>query len=634
MEFFQQFYSSGTAKIINIIILLLFFIALYRLFKYLKILNNEKDNLLELKKFVESEELKTVDDFAEKIRYLNKNSVVTNRLSTIVELYYDNAEFNYEVFEKVNNKFPLKISNFAFLVSTILISFGLLGTIIGLSSSLSEIKATMEFKSISYFKEKLELILSGMYTAFSTTILGILCTLVLLFALTLLRKYYTNLSTEIDSYFNTTIAKYYIKRKSEYNYTHLIESITNFTRTIIENITALTTQNKDVTKGIVQATQNIADNNETLIGVFEKLRYSIQELLDTNKIDDLKNYQDQIRIAFKDNNQISEKLKGSAESISKKTSENIEKINSLVETIKEQNKMLNSNLDKNDENYKKLETFVDNLKEINENNKNDRSEIKNNIDILTDNFNTLITNYKDTNEKIDNSINIKLINEINNANKKLNDSIDGKVKEINDKVLTVIDNFNKCLTTISDTTKVELEKNTNLYKNSLDDIKKIYDDLQTKSQENLLKNIDENNNKILDKFEEDFNNINKKQEELINSGYSLLFTNIDKLINEKFSAIDKSQVNNDINIDTDQENKTIEAKEIDEKQIDNTEIKENQATEEIKKADLEDENNKFNAALIQLFNKQQEILQEINNNLIKLNNKSIFNFIKNLFFRK
>lgn len=632
MEIFSQFTSTPVATYINLIILLLFVIALSRFLKYHLTLKKEKKGLDHLRDIISKDESLTKEDLLIVTDKLNNETVVYKRLRTILELNRDNAELSYEIIEKINEKFPLKISNYAFLISSSLISLGLLGTIIGLSYSLSEIQGAMSFKSITDFKGDLESILAGMNTAFSTTILGLVFTLILLFILTYLRRFYNNLSLETDSYFNTTIAKFFIKQKSEYNYNSLIKSVTE-----------LTNQNKEVAKNFIGATENISDSQNVLIGVFENLRNSIQKIFTANNIEDLHKYQEQIRLALENNNQISKNLKDSSESIAKKTTENIEKITKLVETIEKQNTIVQNDLDQNRINYSKIEVFVEKLEELNSTYKKDRTEIKNNIETISKKIEYLIPQLNNAISGIKKAINEGLIQEITKSNQEVN-------QKVSEKILQVTNNINELTNSFGQLNKKIEEGINKVYKNTAEEIVKNLDTIQSKYEE-LFKNnfsnneenikgitasLQVNNDKIIVDIESNFKNIQEKQMELINSGYSMLFTSIDKLIKEKYDELILSKVNNasknneekNINNEFIKDKESIEKIKIDES------IKNNQDYEEkLNEENKTKESNIINEELIKLFNRQQVLLEAINENLIKLNKKSIWNFLKNIFSR-
>ena len=84
-----------------------------------------------------------------------------------------------ELINQVNEKIPLPTAHLARNVVGSLILLGLMGTIIGLSVALGEMSSSVDQFELEALKDRLSAILSGMNTAFSTSVTGLVLTVVL-----------------------------------------------------------------------------------------------------------------------------------------------------------------------------------------------------------------------------------------------------------------------------------------------------------------------------------------------------------------------------------------------------------------------------------------------------------------------
>ena len=168
------FFSGLLSKFINSSIIILTVFAFFRIVYANSKLKKEKKNHLAFVEIIKAHLIdKNLENIIEK---LNNNKIIGvsyNRFYALYTQKINNVKIDLESINSVNKSNGLPSYYIPFFISNILISFGLLGTIAGLAMSLSVISGALTVEDLKVMQNSLVEVLSGINTAFSTTIMGI-----------------------------------------------------------------------------------------------------------------------------------------------------------------------------------------------------------------------------------------------------------------------------------------------------------------------------------------------------------------------------------------------------------------------------------------------------------------------------
>jgi len=282
-------FFSGTpsSEIINIIILSLFFIGFLLVRRSKKIIKRENkalDNLQMLfKNAIQQEE--TVEDVL-KMDEFNHYASITDAVKSA-----NNFSENPELMDEcVKNACPSRTS-WGKYIAGILIIFGLIGTIVGLSEAILEMQNILSGMGNNVtrntFQEIIAKILKSldfMETAFSTTLCGFIFFIVLSFIDHLYQTSYDKFSKKLDQFVSNLMIPYFTPKKEESNLTEIAKtlkiSVNGFIQ-VSENISALVAKVMDnqetfmsLGQGLQSTTIDAANSQKTL----EKYYQNIEQL--------------------------------------------------------------------------------------------------------------------------------------------------------------------------------------------------------------------------------------------------------------------------------------------------------------------------------------------------------------------
>jgi hypothetical protein len=178
-------FSTPQASFINFLIIVLFFYAAIRLLFLWISFSTESKKLKLLSE--ESEKLESLDLYMVKLLGVcHGKGTLYKRLFEISKIYEKSRSVPLEIFEHINVTHRFEESESVKRISGILILLGLLGTVIGLSFSIVDIKKAFAGFAGGELDKLIRTItdfMGNMETAFSTTMVGMGTTLILLLLL-------------------------------------------------------------------------------------------------------------------------------------------------------------------------------------------------------------------------------------------------------------------------------------------------------------------------------------------------------------------------------------------------------------------------------------------------------------------
>lgn len=502
------FFSGLLSKFINSSIIILTVFAFFRIVYANSKLKKEKKNHLAFVEIIKAHLIdKNLENIIEK---LNNNKIIGvsyNRFYALYTQKINNVKIDLESINSVNKSNGLPSYYIPFFISNILISFGLLGTIAGLAMSLSVISGALTVEDLKVMQNSLVEVLSGINTAFSTTIMGILGSVIVIYKLNRSKKLYTIVLEEINSFFLTDIRKiFYEEEEKEVNYSELLK----------QNLKL----NNEIADKLVSASKAVSSQNENLIAFSATLKKSLLEVIEPFK--NIKVFQEEILGAISTYKNIAESIGDGSTKIVDKTDSIVDRLTNMIEQLKIQHSDVSTVINKNSE--------------------------------LSNDFNKVITKIDDTITKLNTSFESlsKGINEVNKLSVNNMAQLDVSLKNVKEIQVGLLNEFAKNAESYFKQITENVEKNDLALKQSLDNFEAAYqknydgiNEVSVNAITNIQVMVQNNFNVILENYQKLAEENKKTQEEIINKGFTLIISKFEQVLETLDKKIDTIKITED-----------------------------------------------------------------------------------------
>lgn len=502
------FFSGWLSKLINYSIIFLTLFAFIRIMVANRRLKNERKNHLSFVKIIKEHLIdKNLEAIVDKINNQKITGVSYNRFNSLYSQKTSNVKVDLESIDSVNKSNGLPSYHIPFFISNILISLGLLGTIAGLAMSLSVISDALTVEDIKVLQHSLIDVLSGINTAFSTTIMGISGSVIVIYKLNRSKKLYFNILDEINGYFLTDIRKlFFEEEEKEIDYSELLK----------QNLKL----NNEIAEKLVIASKAVSSQNENLIAFSATLKKSLLEVIEPFK--NIKVFQEEILGAISTYKNIASSIGEGSNKIVDKTDLIIQSLTGMVEQLKLQHTDVSTVINKNSE--------------------------------LSNDFNKVINKINDTITQLNTSFGslTKGINEVNKLSVNNMAQLDVSLKNVKEIQVGLLNEFAKNADAYFKQITENVDKNNLEFKQSLENLQATYqknydgiNDVSVNAITNIQVMVQNNFNVILENYQKLAEENKKAQEEIINKGFTLIITKFEQVLTTLDKKIDDIKINTD-----------------------------------------------------------------------------------------
>ncbi|MCX6170618.1 MAG: hypothetical protein NTX65_14855 [Ignavibacteriales bacterium] len=264
----QFFFASPTSIFINIFIIIIASYAFIRVIQlYIKILNSKKEFTKLVCSVDEGIGKVPIVNFASYLTVMEEGSILYKRLYEFHKIRLSGKELSIDIVDSVVSTIPLPGAMSAKKVSGILVLLGLLGTIVGLSQSILPMRELLVQKDVEAITNSMISFLSGMSTAFSTTLLGIISTLLVLFILFFYEKHKNSLEESFERLIVGKIIPAYSFVKSRDD----LDDIKHIMTDISTTLTGVVQQTVKTNENTRELYQNLFDSVASLTKVIREV---------------------------------------------------------------------------------------------------------------------------------------------------------------------------------------------------------------------------------------------------------------------------------------------------------------------------------------------------------------------------
>lgn len=415
----EFFYNNPVSLTVNLIIVALLIIVILSLLRSYLNLRKEAEVLITLRDEIEALGKKTsLGRIWKVIQNLDPVSVIAVRMKHLYEIREKDGQLNIEMVNSIRENNPLPFPAFAKNLGGSFVLIGLIGTIIGLSLALGEMSSSVQElgASLGDLTEKLNGILAGMNTAFSTTATGLLATFVVLVLNYVYARQYDRMSEEIDTYFAKDILSLVQPIKPD-----------NAMQRVVETLQENLKNSRVLSDRLVKTTDNATSQYDALLGVANSFEKGSQNII--THFDETTRVQQEIKALTERFTKIAANIDENAQAFSEKYIKIMQKMQSLVEHNSEYQIAIGNLVDDGQDNRQVLNQLTrqmsENTKEfttINQSLKISINEIQVNYNKTNEQLNELLTNvinsiqetHAKTQEKIDKLME-NLINDLNSG---------------------------------------------------------------------------------------------------------------------------------------------------------------------------------------------------------------------------
>lgn len=499
------FFSGWLSIFINLSIISLTIFAFFRIVYANSKLKNERKNHSEFVKIIKEHLIdKNLESIIEKINNQKIFGVSYNRFNSLYSQKTSNVKVDLESINSVNKSNGLPSYHIPFFISNILISLGLLGTIAGLAMSLSVISGALTVEDIKVLQHSLIDVLSGINTAFSTTIMGISGSVIVIYKLNRSKKLYFNILDEINGYFLTDIRKlFFEEEEKEINYSELLK----------QNLKL----NNEIAEKLVIASKAVSSQNENLIAFSATLKKSLLEVIEPFK--NIKVFQEEILGAISTYKNIAASIGDGSTKIVDKTELIVQNLTNMIEQLKLQHSDVSTVINKNSELSNDFNNVI--------------NKINDTISLLNTNFDTLS----------------KSMNEVNKLSVNNMAQLDVSLKNVKEVQIALLNDFNKNAESYFKQIAENVDKNNLALQQSLDSLEATYqknydsiNDVSVNAITNIQVMVQSNFNVILENYQKLAEENKKAQEEIINQGFMLIITKFEQVLNTLDKKIDTIRI--------------------------------------------------------------------------------------------
>lgn len=297
----NYFYSNDFSATINFIILALFLFALARTITIFNKIRREKKAIQTISEAVHNLlhnlPLPGLDNLVSEV---DDSTICKRRFAEYQKIRFNGKELTPEILDGVNQNIAFPDTHSARRIAGVLVLLGLLGTLLGLSYGVTQMQnLLLDQQNFSAISQSMLSFIQGMSTAFSTTLAGIVGTLLLVFAIFYVDKH----KLEVERLFEVLLLSHIYPI---YSFTHKsddlseIKDIIKDTKNVIEQITRDTRDTNEDTRqmflrmnssvmSLSKSIENISDPfrhaskiQEQMIGLLEKIESGLGETLKTN----------------------------------------------------------------------------------------------------------------------------------------------------------------------------------------------------------------------------------------------------------------------------------------------------------------------------------------------------------------
>lgn len=182
MNIINFFFASTISTYINFLIIIITLYCIVEIIEYYLKYKKEKNNINILTDIYSENEDKIFSRIFDRLKELDQPSVIYKIVYNLCQIKIKGLDITENTFSKLieDNSFQYPYS--PKIISSSLILLGLLGTILGLSTSLQNLNSTlnMDHNNIEPMIESITNILAGLKIAFSCTIMAIICTIIII----------------------------------------------------------------------------------------------------------------------------------------------------------------------------------------------------------------------------------------------------------------------------------------------------------------------------------------------------------------------------------------------------------------------------------------------------------------------
>ncbi len=499
------FFSGWLSTSINISIITLTVFGFFRIvFANYKLKAEEKNHLAFVRIIKEHLIDKNLEVVIEKINNQKISGVSYNRFNSLYSQKTSNVKVDLESINSVNKSNGLPSYHIPFFISNILISLGLLGTIAGLAMSLSVISGALTVEDIKVLQHSLIDVLSGINTAFSTTIMGISGSVIVIYKLNRSKKLYFNILDEINGYFLTDIRKlFFEEEEKEINYSELLK----------QNLKL----NNEIAEKLVIASKAVSSQNENLIAFSATLKKSLLEVIEPFK--NIKVFQEEILGAISTYKNIAASIGDGSTKIVDKTELIVQNLTNMIEQLKLQHSDVSTVINKNSELSNDFNKVI--------------NKINDTITLLNTNFDTLS----------------KSMNEVNKLSVNNMAQLDVSLKNVKEVQIALLNDFNKNAESYFKQIAENVDKNNLAIQQSLNSLEATYqknydsiNDVSVNAITNIQVMVQSNFNVILENYQKLAEENKKAQEEIINQGFMLIISKFEQVLNTLDKKIDTMRI--------------------------------------------------------------------------------------------
>lgn len=470
MQSLVNFFIGNPYSIwINLTIFVFFLSALISIiYRWLELNREEKAFQIIQDEYSKINNIDSLDSLWEIIEKINPRTIISKRLKNIHQIRLKNGEINVEFIGQINENVPFPIANYARQLSSTLVLMGLMGTIIGLSLALGKMGRSIEGFELQALKDNLSMILSGMNTAFSTSVTGLVCTFILIISIYLYNRKLIHLSNAFEEFLVTKVL-------SQYQASNFVDNLDK----LLELLEQEFNKTKILSNRLLKATDNATSQYDALLSVSSAFENASQNIIHNFKETSL--VQQEIRAISQEFTDIAKNISEHSKDFSSKYSVIIEKLQSALELMQVQSFEINKLLEEGRESRKDIDQ-LSNLLE------NGFSVFEESVNFFRNSLHGFNEIYQDTQGKLLSEIQSffednqnqfsELIQNISAeaalTNKKVGEAING----VNDLYASTYKNIEELFKSFIDKMKSELQSNFEAQESLTRDLSQIIDTLK------------------------------------------------------------------------------------------------------------------------------------------------------------